>query len=106
MYMFIARPTCLLLDRQEVWRAFSRACAKTGKRMAARIAIMAMTTSSSMSVKPLRTFIDEPPNEISTDDCVAFPLSRYYGSAEDDQKSIAINRDDTGRLTGVPILSA
>ena len=36
---------------QGVWRAFSRACAKTGKSMAARIAMMAMTTRSSMSVK-------------------------------------------------------
>src|SRR5262245_40245621 len=35
-----------------VCRAFSRARANTGKRMAARIAIMAMTTSSSISVNP------------------------------------------------------
>jgi hypothetical protein len=34
------------------WRAFSLARAKTGKRIAARIAMMAMTTSSSMSVNP------------------------------------------------------
>src|SRR5438105_805016 len=32
-------------------RAFSRAWAKTGNRMAARMAIMAITTSSSISVK-------------------------------------------------------
>ena len=32
--------------------AFSRARENTGKRIAAKIAIMAMTTSSSMSVKP------------------------------------------------------
>src|SRR5712692_1066207 len=32
--------------------AFSRALAKTGKRIAARIAIIAITTSSSMSVNP------------------------------------------------------
>src|SRR5262249_20101708 len=31
---------------------FSRACANTGKRIAARIAIMAITTSSSISVNP------------------------------------------------------
>src|SRR5579862_6220248 len=34
-------------------RAFSRACANTGKRIAARMAMMAMTTSSSIRVKPL-----------------------------------------------------
>src|SRR5437660_5469000 len=43
----------LRLLRQVVWRAFSRAWAKTGKRIAARIAIMAITTSSSMRVNPL-----------------------------------------------------
>src|SRR5437867_4489347 len=32
------------------WRAFSRAWAKTGKRMAARITMMAITTSSSINV--------------------------------------------------------
>src|SRR5689334_2966896 len=51
---------------QAVVRADLRACAKTGKRMAARIAIMAITTSSSISVKPLccfriipRTFLEK-----------------------------------------------
>src|SRR6185437_6280091 len=48
----MARPICLLLERHDAARAFSRACAKTGKRMAAKIAIMAMTTSSSIRVKP------------------------------------------------------
>jgi len=33
-------------------RAFSRALAKTGKRMDAKIAIIAMTTKSSIKVKP------------------------------------------------------
>src|SRR5690242_19242191 len=33
-------------------RACSRACAKTGKRIAARIAMIAITTRSSMRVKP------------------------------------------------------
>src|SRR5918911_1683292 len=51
MYMFMASPICRVLDRQAVWRAFSRAWEKTGNRIAARIAIMAMTTSSSIRVK-------------------------------------------------------
>src|SRR5579884_594996 len=50
--MVYAVPICRKLLRQEMARAFSRACAKTGKRMAARMAMIAMTTSSSMSVKP------------------------------------------------------
>src|SRR5690242_15920003 len=43
---------CRMLEMQAVCRAFSRAWAKTGKRIAARIAIIAMTTSNSIKVKP------------------------------------------------------
>src|SRR5260370_25275041 len=46
-----ARPSWARLLVQEVWRAFSGACAKTGKRIAARMAIIAMTTRSSIKVK-------------------------------------------------------
>src|SRR5207249_10699648 len=42
-----------MFDMQAAIRAFSRACAKTGKRIAARMAIIAITTRSSISVKPL-----------------------------------------------------
>jgi len=42
-----------MFEAQAVWRAFSRALANTGKRIAARIAMIAITTSNSMSVKPL-----------------------------------------------------
>src|ERR1051326_1684930 len=45
-------PSCLQFDRHAALRAFSRAWAKTGKRIAARIAMMATTTSSSINVKP------------------------------------------------------
>jgi hypothetical protein len=38
--MSVATPICLRLLRHEVCRAFSRALAKTGKRIAARIAMM------------------------------------------------------------------
>src|SRR5690349_6435467 len=48
----MARPICLTFDRHEAARAFSRARAKTGNRIAARIAIIAMTTKSSIKVKP------------------------------------------------------
>src|SRR5579871_2515752 len=47
-----ARPACLRLLRQLMDRALARAWAKTGKRIAARIAIIAITTSNSISVKP------------------------------------------------------
>jgi hypothetical protein len=42
-----------VLEAQDICRAFSRALAKTGNRMAANIAIIAITTNSSISVKPL-----------------------------------------------------
>ena len=45
-----AAATCFWLLMQVVVRAFSRALANTGNRMAARIAMIAITTSSSMSV--------------------------------------------------------
>jgi hypothetical protein len=46
------RVSCLMFERQDAPRAFSRAWAKTGKRIAARIAMMAITTKSSISVNP------------------------------------------------------
>src|SRR2546421_1349978 len=49
-----AVPICRPLDRQEIARAFSRAWTKTGNRIAVRIAMMAMTTSSSIRVKARR----------------------------------------------------
>jgi uncharacterized protein YegJ (DUF2314 family) len=39
------------LLKQATWRAFSRADAKTGKRIADNIAIMAITTNNSIKVK-------------------------------------------------------
>src|SRR6266581_4861735 len=47
-------PICRKLFRHEVRSAFALAFAKAGSNMAARIAMIAMTTSSSMSVKPCR----------------------------------------------------
>jgi hypothetical protein len=49
-----ARPIYFVFERQLALRAFSRAWAKTGKRIAARMAMMAITTNSSMSVNPRR----------------------------------------------------
>ena len=44
---------CLTLERDEVFFAATFAWAKTGKRMAARIAMIAMTTYSSIRVNAL-----------------------------------------------------
>ena len=52
--MMVAVANCLVLLKQLVWRAASRACAKTGNKMAARIAMMAITTKSSIRVKAER----------------------------------------------------
>src|ERR1035438_644585 len=52
MYIMTPSVSCLELLREAVFLACNLACAKTGKRIAARIAMIAMTTRSSMSVKP------------------------------------------------------
>jgi hypothetical protein len=51
----MAFASCLTLDTHELRRAFSRALAKAGKRIAASKAIIAMTTSNSIKVKPALT---------------------------------------------------
>ena len=50
--MRIASPIWRMLLAHCVCRADSRACAKTGSRIPARIAMIAITTSSSISVNP------------------------------------------------------
>src|SRR5262249_175138 len=52
---------CFSLLMQTALRAAARTRAKTGKRIAARIAIIAMTTSSSISVKAWRRSMGLPP---------------------------------------------
>src|SRR5258706_1599408 len=51
-YRILANCSCFILLRQEMPCALILALAKAGNNMAASIAIMAMTTSSSMRVKP------------------------------------------------------
>src|SRR5688572_1356452 len=53
--MLIANPHCFWLLVQRVFCAFFLALARAGRSMPARMAIMAMTTSSSMSVKARRS---------------------------------------------------
>ncbi|KXK17342.1 MAG: hypothetical protein UZ18_ATM001001130 [Armatimonadetes bacterium OLB18] len=62
-YIDIARPICFMLERQVVCFADSFAAANTGNRIAARIAMMAITTSNSMSVKALFRFMNSLPND-------------------------------------------
>lgn len=53
MYIIAANPICFKLLKQLALRAFSLARAKTGNRIAANIAILAMTTKSSINVNAL-----------------------------------------------------
>jgi hypothetical protein len=53
----MALPSWFILDWQWLARAASLALAKTGNSIAARMAMIAITTSSSIRVKPLRPFI-------------------------------------------------
>ena len=53
-YIVQARMSCLSLDLQTAPVAFNLALVKAGNSMAARMAMMAITTSSSIRVKPLR----------------------------------------------------
>src|SRR5207244_4422143 len=50
----MANPSCRRLFRQAMRRAFSFARPRAGRSSAARIAMMAITTSNSISVKPSR----------------------------------------------------
>jgi hypothetical protein len=55
--MFHALPDCRMFERHDACRAFSWAVENTGNRIAARIAIIAITTSNSISVKAFREFV-------------------------------------------------
>jgi len=52
-YWIAARPICFRLFVHFVWFAFSFGLRRAGMSNVARMPMMAMTTSSSMSVKPL-----------------------------------------------------
>ena len=56
---WMAEPICLRLLVQLAPRARSRACCKAGMSMAANMAMIAMTTNSSINVKVLRFFPSE-----------------------------------------------
>jgi hypothetical protein len=55
--MWVAVPSCFRLLKQDVVLADALAWANTGKRIAAKMAMIAMTTSSSISVNALFRFI-------------------------------------------------
>src|SRR5689334_17902175 len=52
IYMTVANPHCLIFERQWILLALSLALLSAGKSSAAKMAIMAMTTSSSIKVNP------------------------------------------------------
>jgi len=64
-------PICLRLLRQAMERAFSRACANTGKRIAAKMAMIAITTSSSIKVNARRFRIVLAPTRTSNKESLA-----------------------------------
>src|SRR6266496_6451936 len=66
VYMARVNPTCFKLDRQLASSAFCFALDSAGNNIAARMAMMAMTTSNSMSVKPRRVFIGDAISEAGT----------------------------------------
>src|SRR5689334_25158699 len=102
--MLQASPACLQLERQLIARAFARAWAKTGKRIAAKIAMIAITTSSSIKVKPART------GSADRERIVRRPIvpssSRYrlalFGTQTGEQFPLsALFKQETGAVVGI-----
>src|SRR6266851_10364864 len=78
VYIFHASANCRWLFMHEMPCPFCLALARAGKSIAARMAMMAMTTSSSISVKPPHCWWSEkyPRAEFDLDDHINFLLSR------------------------------
>src|SRR5450432_1973674 len=87
MYIMTPSDICLTLDVQDACRALARAWAKTGKRIAARMAIMAMTTSNSISVKPL---------------CFINRLLVFVRRSDQTVESVSYNRKDAHSCIFIP----
>ena len=103
-YICQASVACLRLFRQTMARAFCFARARAGNNKPARIAMMAMTTSSSMRVNPPLT----PPGR-GTRLGRRRPLCRLLSMANSFSKNSTIPASGSGRLlarrysgTGVP----
>src|SRR5438270_7192900 len=97
------RPICFMFDKHEVRRAASRARAKTGKRIAANMAMMAITTSSSIRVKPDRdlrrgTNIVLPPF-LADDSPSALPAPPHHSKRIGEQDLSWACRTGVGFLT-------
>src|SRR5512146_462647 len=106
--MLKAMAMFLKFARHWVLRADSLARANTGNSMAARMPMMAMTTNSSMRVKPLRLLISERPprdNEIasmhlSTPQWRRAVLTSFSGATDVipyEARAIPVARLDRGR---------
>ncbi len=92
-------PICLKLLEQLARRAFSLALAKTGNKIAASIAIIAMTTRSSIKVKPLALLFRRPYLRTS----LACPT--FIRSIRDPQNKFCQNYFDTTYSTPHDIIS-
>ena len=62
---FAASANCFMLLWHDARRAFSRARANTGNRIAANNAMIAITTKSSIKVNPLRCLRIKPPFKLA-----------------------------------------
>src|SRR5579862_4582423 len=87
--------------------AFSRACAKTGKRIAARIAMIAITTRSSISVKAAPAWgadVIRPADRDGNEMCgmrLTFQRHRTSVRIVDDQIKTKVNESGYG-ITDYP----
>jgi hypothetical protein len=68
--MIQASDNCFSLSRHWVLRAFSFAAARAGNNMAAKMAIMAITTNNSINVKPV--VLNFRFRSISKEPCTSF----------------------------------
>jgi hypothetical protein len=58
LYTYTATASCFKLFRHAIWLALALACASAGRSMEARIAIIEMTTRSSINVNPPSRRVD------------------------------------------------
>src|SRR5688500_14891918 len=84
-------------------RAFSRACAKTGNRMAARMAMMAMTTSNSISVNARRRVMDNLHDGSAASGWIHAAALRCSASPAEPVTGARCERRDQSAGTGIPV---
>src|SRR6266481_4609107 len=97
-YMTAAVVNCLRLLTQFIWWAFCFARDRAGSNIAARIAMIAITTSSSISVKALRPFPEAEP--IFRDDSVIRSQKDWFIESIRWNRPFAIAQSDYHKQEG------